>query len=236
MLKVDIWSDYVCPFCYIGKRELENAIEAAGLQGNVEVNLKAYQLNSGVLETDDRSALESLAEKFGATVEQVKQQVEPTVQRAKSVGLDFDFSKMKTVNTFKAHRLAKWAETQGKGNEYGELLLKAYFLDYKKVSNPEVLADIAEQVGLSREEAIATIEGSEFASDVLEDIEVARQIGVRGVPFFVVNEKYAVSGAQPQAVFEDVLQKVAEENGVKPALKMMGNTDTDVCGDDGCEI
>ena len=235
MLKVDVWSDYVCPFCYIGKRELENAVKAAGYDGQVEINLKAYQLDSTVLTNDERTSLESLATKFGMSVEQAAQQVQPTVDRAKSVGLDFDFAKMKTVNTFKAHRMAKWAESKGKGTEYGELLLKAHFLDHEKVSDVDVLATIAEQVGLSRDEALQVVEGSEFASDVLQDIEVARQIGVRGVPFFVVNDKYAVSGAQPQAVFEEVLQKVAEESGVKPKLQMLGG-DSDVCGDDGCKI
>lgn len=235
MLKVDVWSDYVCPFCYIGKRELENAVKAAGFDGQVEVNLKAYQLDSGVLADDERTSIESLATKFGMTPEQTLQQVQPTVERAKSVGLDFDFTKMKTVNTFKAHRMAKWAESKGKGTEYGELLLKAHFLDYEKVSDVEVLASIAEQVGLSADEARQVVEGSEFAKEVLEDIEVARQIGVRGVPFFVVNDKYAVSGAQPQQVFEEVLQKVAEEAGVKPKLQMFGS-DSNVCGDDGCEI
>jgi len=235
-MKIEVWSDYVCPYCYIGKRQLEMAIEAAGLQGQVEVEMKAYQLDPYTPADDDTSVLERLAEKYQTTTEQAVQMTNSVAERAKEVGLQYDFTNMRNANTFKAHRLAKWAEQQGKGIEFSEAVLKAYFIETKKINDIDVLANIIEEIGLSRDEAIVIANNADFTQDVQQDIQEAQQIGVRGVPFFVLNRKYAISGAQPQQLFEDTLRKVAEEEGIQPALKVVGSDNAGICTDDSCDI
>lgn len=235
-MKIEVWSDYVCPYCYIGKRELEIAIEATGLKGKVEVEMKAFQLDPYTPADDNRLVTETLAEKYNTTIEQAIQMTNSVTARAKEVGLEYNFTDLRNANTFKAHRLAKWAEQQGKGTEFSEAVLKAYFIDSQKINDVEVLADLAEAVGLNREEAMAVAENADFTQDVQEDIQLAQQFGVRGVPFFVLNRKYAVSGAQPKEVFEETLRKVAEEEGIQPELKMVGGSGTGICTDDSCEF
>lgn len=235
-MKIEVWSDYVCPYCYIGKRELERAIEATGLQGKVEVEMKAFQLDPYTAANDNRLVVEKLAEKYNTTIEQAIQMTQNVTVRAKEVGLAYDFADLRNANTFKAHRLAKWAEQQGKGNAFSEAVLKAYFIDNKKINDAEELAALAEEVGLSREQAVAIAGSGDFTQDVQHDIQLAQQFGVRGVPFFVLNRKYAISGAQPREVFEETLRKVAEEEGIQPGLTVVAGNDTAICTDDSCDI
>lgn len=235
-MKIEIWSDYVCPFCYIGKRQLEMAIETTGLQEQVEVEMKAFQLDPYTPANDDSPVIEMLAKKYQTTIEQAIQMTNNVIERAKEVGLQYDFTNMRTANTFKAHRLAKWAEQQGKGIEFSEAVLKAYFLEAKKINDIEVLASIAEELGLPRDEAIAIANNADFTQAVQQDIQEAQQIGVKGVPFFVLNRKYAISGAQPQQLFEETLRKVAEEEGIQTSLKVVGNESVGICTDDSCDI
>ncbi|WP_397536404.1 DsbA family oxidoreductase [Rummeliibacillus pycnus] len=235
-MKIEIWSDYVCPFCYIGKRELENALKKTGFQDQVEVEFKSYQLSPDSPATSEQSIYEELAEKYGISLEQAKVQTEGVKARAQEVGLAYDFDRMKPANTFKAHRLAKYAESVGKGAEMSERLMQAYFIETQEIGLTDILIDLAVEVGLDRKTVENVLNDDTFATDVLTDIQKASQIGVRGVPFFVINDKYAISGAQPGEVFENAVRQVAEEDGLQPSLKMMGQEGSGICTDGKCEL
>lgn len=212
-MKIEIWSDYVCPFCYIGKRRLEEALKATDLEGKAEVVFKAFQLDPNTPVGEGGSVPEDLAKKYGISLDEAKKMLENVAVQAKTVGLDYDVVSMKGANTFNAHRLAKLAETEGKDAAASERLLRGHFVNGEVLDNEETLLAIAEEVGVSKERAQQMLHSDEFAEDVKNDIAEAGQIGVRGVPFFVINRKYAISGAQPVEAFADALKKVADEEG-----------------------
>ncbi|ANU08917.1 disulfide bond formation protein DsbA [Planococcus antarcticus DSM 14505] len=234
-MKIEVWSDYVCPFCYIGKRTLEKALVQSGFESQAEVSFKAYQLDPNTPTDSAVSTHESLAEKLGKTMEQAKEMTEGVAQHARSVGLEYNFDGMVEANTLAAHRLVKWAETQEKDAELTEQLMHQYFVEAKNVSNHEVLLNLAEAVGLPGDEAKKVLESDQFMAQVQVDIEEASQIGVQGVPFFVVNRKYAISGAQPLEAFVEALEQIAEEEGIRPQLKPMGKKKTSYCTGDSCD-
>ncbi|WP_338653782.1 DsbA family oxidoreductase [Sporosarcina psychrophila] len=210
-MKIEIWSDYVCPFCYIGKRRLEEALEQTGLGKKAEVVFKAYELDPNSPAVSDTLMTEVLAKKYGMSVEEAKKMTDNVVDQAKSVGLNYNFDVMTPANTFNAHRLAKLAEQEGFDKTVSESLLKAYFIDGEKIGAEDVLLRIAEEAGISRDRAKAVLDSDEFADDVRMDIAEAQQIGVKGVPFFVIDRKYAISGAQPAEAFANALRQAAEE-------------------------
>ena len=237
-MKIEVWSDFVCPFCYIGKRRLEHALEKFAHRDNVTVEYKSYQLDPTAKHIPGKDFYETFSELKGMPLPQVKAMNQQVAEQAKSVGLTYNFDTMKYANTFDAHRVAKYAETKGKGKELTERFLYAYFTESKLMSDFETLATLAEEVGLDKEEVKTVLESNQYINEVRRDINVARQIGVQGVPFFVVNEKYAVSGAQPEEVFTEVLQKVWEEFSKKPTLETLNpkGSETSYCTDEGCEI
>ncbi len=210
-MKIEIWSDYVCPFCYIGKRRLEEALEQTGLSENTEIVFKAFELDPNSPAVSDTLIKESLAKKYGMSVEEAKKMTDNVVDQAKAVGLNYNFDVMTPANTFNAHRLAKLAEQEGFDKTVSESLLKAYFIDGEKIGTDDVLLRIAEEAGISRDRAKEVLGSDEFANDVRMDIAEAQQIGVKGVPFFVINRKYAISGAQPADAFANALRQAAEE-------------------------
>jgi len=210
-MKIEIWSDYVCPFCYIGKRRLEEALEQTGLGEDTEIVFKAFELDPNSPSVSDTLIKESLAKKYGMSVEEAKKMTDNVVDQAKAVGLNYNFDVMTPANTFNAHRLAKLAEQEGLDKTVSESLLKAYFIYGEKIGTEDVLLRIAEEAGISRDRAKAVLDSDEFADEVRMDIAEAQQIGVKGVPFFVINRKYAISGAQPAEAFADALRKAAEE-------------------------
>lgn len=211
-MKIEVWSDYVCPFCYIGKRRLEQALKEMGLDGKAEIVFKAFQLEPDAPATADERMEERLAAKYGITVEEAEKMTENVVIQAKTVDLAYDFENMRPANTFNAHRLAKLAEQEGKGEAVAEQLLNAYFVQGEKIGTDEVLLRIAEEQGILRERAESMLQSNEFAGEVKKDIAEAGQIGIKGVPFFVINRKFALSGAHPVESFVNTLQKAQEEN------------------------
>ncbi|WP_342514225.1 DsbA family oxidoreductase [Sporosarcina sp. FSL K6-1522] len=235
-MKIEVWSDYVCPFCYIGKRRLEEALAETGLGEQAEVVFKAFELDPNSPAVSDMNMEEVLAKKYGTTVAEAKKMTDNVAVQAQSVGLNYDFANMTPANTFNAHRLAKLAEQEGVGGQVSERLLQAYFVDAEKIGTEDVLLRIAEESGISQDRAKEVLASDEFATEVKGDIAEAGQIGVQGVPFFVINRKYAISGAQPAEAFADALRKVAEEEGIQPALKVLGAEGEGLCTDDGCDI
>ncbi|MEG0258829.1 MAG: DsbA family oxidoreductase [Lysinibacillus sp.] len=235
-MKIEVWSDYVCPFCYIGKKQLEKAILDTGFAGQVDVVFKSYQLDPTTPVDTNVSVYEALASKYGMSFEKAKEMAQGVVARAKEVGLHYNFDNSMEENTLNAHRLVKWAEQQGNAALLVETLLHSYFIEGKRIGQDETLLDLVAQVGLNREEAAKVLVSDAFKAEVEVDIEEGQQLGVRGVPFFVVNRKYGISGAQPQEVFENTLRKAAEEEGLKPGLQMEGTSNAGVCTDDQCEF
>jgi predicted DsbA family dithiol-disulfide isomerase len=210
-MKIEIWSDYVCPFCYIGKRRLEEALEQTGLGETTEIVFKAFELDPNSPAVSDTLIKESLAKKYGMSVEEAKKMTDNVVDQAKAVGLNYNFDVMTPANTFNAHRLAKLAEQEGVDKTISENLLKAYFIEGEKIGTDDVLLRIAEEAGISRDRAKEVLDSDEFAEEVKMDIAEAQQIGVKGVPFFVINRKYAISGAQPADAFANALRQATEE-------------------------
>lgn len=211
-MKIEVWSDYVCPFCYIGKRKLEQALEKTGFSNEAEIIFKSYELDPNSPEVSEETTVSALARKYGTTEAEAQSMTANVSAAAKEVGLDYNFSKIRPANTFNAHRLVKWAQEHGKAAELSENLFRAYFIENREIGRKEVLAHIAEETGLSRKEAESALDSERYTDDVREDIEEGRQLGVQGVPFFVLNRKYAISGAQPDEVFEQALRKAEEES------------------------
>lgn len=236
-MKVDVWSDFVCPFCYIGKRRFEEALEKFPYKNDVTVEYKSYELDPSAEKNPNKNFHELLADKFGMSIEEAKTKNETIRKQAAEAGLIYNFHAMQHTNTFDAHRVAKYAAGQGKGNEITERFLKAYFTESKHIGDHTTLIALAVEVGLDLNEVTTFLPENDYASHVRADEKQARQIGVQGVPFFVFNEKYAVSGAQPPEVFLGVFEKVWKEENEQPILQTLNpeSPKTTYCTDEGCE-
>ena len=205
-MQIKIWSDVVCPFCYMGKRKLEKALK--NLNINAKIEWKSFQLNPDTVVQPDEKALDHLSRTKGWSPEQTLEIAEQTTIRAKQEGLNFRFDLALAAHTLNAHRLIHWAQHQNKGSEVKEALLKAYFTDGLDINELETLAQIAESQGLSKTKAVEMLHNArEYHQDVMNDQREAQTLGVRGVPFFVFNEKFGLNGAQPVEVFEEVIKK-----------------------------
>ncbi|OKO91548.1 DsbA family oxidoreductase [Geobacillus proteiniphilus] len=234
-MKIEIWSDFVCPFCYIGKRRLEQALEQFPHREDVEVVFRSFELDPNAKKETPLTIHELIAQKYGITVEEAKRANADIGKQAEAVGLTFRFETMKPTNTFDAHRLAHYAKEKGKLNDVVERLFYAYFTESKRISNRDVLFAIAEAAGLDRKEAEAVLDGGRYAEQVREDEAAAARFGVRGVPFFVLNGKYAISGAQPVDVFRRALEKVWEEEQQASPLRPLAG-EGGMCADGSCSI
>ncbi|MEQ2528071.1 DsbA family oxidoreductase [Bacillaceae bacterium CLA-AA-H227] len=236
-MKIEVWSDYVCPFCYIGKRRLEMALERFPHQDQVEVEFKSFQLDPNTPKYTEQSIYEALAAKFGTSEAQVREMNKGMIAQAAEIGLTYNYDNMKPTNTFDAHRLAKFAKTVGKEKDLTENLLRGYFTESKNVGDLETLADIAEASGIDREKALEVLNDEKaFAVDVNNDQIIAQQFRITGVPFFIINQKYAISGAQPLETFTNALEKVWEEENPKPLFEDLSQDTGAVCMDDSCII
>ena len=207
-MKIEVWSDIMCPFCYIGKRHLEAALSAFPNE-QFEIEWKSFQLDPSIVPQPDKNVYEYLAERKGMSVEESEQMHAGVVARAAEVGLDYHFEKAVISNSFTAHRLIQLAKTKGLGDAMEETFFKAYFTEGRDLNNPETLRELSVGAGLNATDVKAVLETENmFADAVKNDISEALQIGVRGVPFFVFDRKYAVSGAQPIEHFEETIQTV----------------------------
>lgn len=210
-MKIEIWSDFVCPFCYIGKRRLEMALNEFEHKEEVELVFKSFELDPQSKKKFDESIHEIIAKKYGISVEQAKASNDQIAAQAKEIGLNYNFDDIKPTNTFDAHRLSHYAKTEGKMNELSERLLKAYFVEAMNISDYEVLTKLAEEVGLNGAKALEVLETGRYGAEVRKDEEEASKLNITGVPYFVFNRKYAVSGAQPIEVFLRTLKEVKNE-------------------------
>lgn len=234
-MKIEVFSDFTCPFCYIGKRELERAIGIAGYTGLVEIEYKAFQIDPDIPKVNAPSFYEALAKKYDVTLEEVKDMVEGIATRATEVGLHYDFAKMKTAHTEKAHRLAKWTQQFGKATAYTEALMAGYFKDGEDLNKDEFLLKVIAQLDLDREVAAGILASTDFSEELDKDRYEAQQLGVQSVPFFVFENRYGIKGAEPNEVFVRTLHQAAEIAGIQPTIMINGNEES-VCAVGQCKL
>ena len=230
-LSVDIWSDIACPWCYVGKRRLEAALSQFAHRDDVVVTWRAFELDPAAPAVRDTTVgyAERLARKYGMPTAQAVAAIKNLTDVAAGDGLDFHFEKARPGNTFDAHRVIHLALEHGVQDAVKERLLRAYMTDGIAVGDRKALADVAAEAGLDRGEVSAMLESSRFADEVREDEAKAAELGITGVPFFVIGGRYAVSGAQPASVLKGALEKAwAEANG--PVQFGEGAA----CGPEGC--
>ncbi|WP_219838664.1 DsbA family oxidoreductase [Paenibacillus sp. R14(2021)] len=237
-MKVEIWSDIACPFCYIGKRRFEAGLADFAHKDEIEIVYRSFQLDPSAEKYPKEDAYGHVAAKYGVSRERSIAMHENLVQQAAELGLTYNFEHAVPANSLDAHRLIHYAGRYGKRTEAAELLFKAYFTDSKHIGELDTLVGIAAEIGLNPDEARDVLNGDEFTTEVQAECSEASQLGATGVPFFVINRKYAVAGAQQSDVFLDVLNKSWEE--VKPLI-ILDPSSTDrttgqVCSDDACGI
>ncbi|MFN4363906.1 DsbA family oxidoreductase [Chryseobacterium hispalense] len=232
-MKVEIWSDVMCPFCYIGKNNFEKALEKLPFKDEIEIEWKSFQLDPSLNPDETKTTFEYFREKKGFPQAQAEQMIEQVSQMGKTAGIDFNFNKAIITNTFSAHKLLHLAKKYKKANEMEEALFIAHFIEGKNVGNTDTLLDIAGSLGIDIDEAQKVLTSEEFNDEVKQDFSEARSHGISGVPFFILNGKYSVSGAQPADFFAGALQQTYDETVSPPKnLSAEGNS----CDMDGCSI
>lgn len=225
-MRVDIWSDVVCPFCYIGKKRLEKAAEQAGIE--LEVHWHSYQLDQNAPQRQDISNTERLAAKYNRSIEEVEDMQRNIATMAKEEGIEFNWEKANSGNTLNAHRIIHLAQSQGLGSEAKEAFFFSYMTQGLAIGERETLEDVAARIGLNPVEVDNVLDSDEYADFVKFDEEVARdQLKVTGVPFFVFDQRVALAGAQPVNVFKDVLEK---------AVSTQNESDAAQCDDEQCDV
>ncbi|MEJ7732662.1 MAG: DsbA family oxidoreductase [Polyangiaceae bacterium] len=232
-LHIDVWSDVACPWCWVGKRRLEAALAKFPHKGQVEVVWRAFELDPSAPAERDTSVsnVERLAQKYGMTVAQAKQRQQQLVDVARADGLELELDRLRSGNTFDAHRLIHLAGKRGLQDAMKERLFRAYFTEGAAVGDRETLVRLAVELGIDADEAQAALQSDAHADEVRAEEGEARDLGVRGVPFFVLGGKYALSGAQPAEVFGRALEQAWTEVAARPEPF----SDGAACGPDGCD-
>ncbi len=234
-LKIQIWSDIMCPFCYIGKRRIEEALRLFEHKESVDIEWKSYQLDASFVASANDNMADHLAHKYGKDTDWAQGMLDNMTQNAKTAGLDFHFEKAILANSFNAHRLLHLAKKYQLSNDLEELLFKAYLTEGKNINDTNTLKQLGISVGLNSDEINEVLESNAYANEVKQDIQKAQSIGVQGVPFFVFDSKYAVSGAQPATAFLETLEKVWQEGKFDSKVTLLNTTQGDSCGIDGCD-
>ena len=205
-MKVEIWSDVVCPWCYIGKRRFETALQQLGDPTDVEVTWRSFQLNPEQPRGRRQSHDEYLADKLGGSLEQVRVLNDQVSALAAAEGLDYDFDRYQVINTWDAHRVAHLGKALGLDEPIQERFLRGQLVEGEVLDDPDTLVRLAGEVGVPADEVRDVLATDRFAADVAADIRTARELGVGGVPFFVIDRRYGVSGAQTPEVFVQALE------------------------------
>jgi predicted DsbA family dithiol-disulfide isomerase len=210
-LTVEIWSDVLCPFCYIGKREFEQALSRFEHQDQVTIDWKSFELDTNAPVRSEEDTYSMLARKYGMTREEAKARSAGVAERAASLGLQFNMDKAVIANSFDAHRLIQFAKSQGLGDAAEERLFKAYFTDGVCISDHNELVKLGAEIGLDAAAVRAMLASDAYTEAVRTDQYEAQQFGIRGVPYFTIDRKFAVSGAQSADHFLGALQHAWRE-------------------------
>ena len=211
-MRVDIWSDLVCPWCYVGKRRFEKALARFDRRDDVQIVHRSFQLNPAAPRDRISNRRELLMQKYRLSSAQATEMDARMTQTAAAEGLEFHLEGTLTGNTFDAHQMVHLADAHGLQDAVVERFYRAYFIEQRSLFAADSLIDLAVEAGLDRDEAASTLHTSRYAEAVRADIDIARQLGVTGVPFFVIDDRYGISGAQAPDTFLDVLQRVAGDH------------------------
>jgi predicted DsbA family dithiol-disulfide isomerase len=233
-MNIEIWSDVVCPWCYIGKRRFETALAGFEHRDAVEVTWRSFQLDPASPTTTAGDPLERLAAKYGISRSDAERAQARVTANAATEGLDFHLDRARSGNTFDAHRLLHHARSAGKQPELKERLMAGYFVEGEAIGEPEVLTRLATDVGLEEATVREVLETGAFAAEVREDEQEARRLGITGVPFFVIDRTYGISGAQPPALVLSALQQAWLDS--HPVTMVTVGGDEASCVDDSCAV
>lgn len=242
-MNVEIWSDVVCPWCYIGKRRFEAALEQFPHRDEVTVTYRSFELDPRKAQNSDGTLNEHLARKLGVSIQQAARMNARVAGLAAEVGLDYHLDIARPSNTFDAHRLIHLGAAHGVQGAVKERLMRAYFTEGAPVGETDTLVKLAAEVGLDTDEARATLESDAYAEDVRDDEHRAAEFGITGVPFYVLDEQYGVSGAQPTEFFLEALQTTWKASHpltmISPVTAGGGGgdeSDANACTDESCEV
>jgi predicted DsbA family dithiol-disulfide isomerase len=208
LITVEIWSDVMCPFCYLGKKRFEKALADFDERDKVSVTWKSFQLNPSIVTDTEISIFQYLSDSKGIPLEKAKEMNAGIALSGRQLGIEYNFDRAVVANTFRAHVLLHLAKKYSKQDAVEELLFRAYFTDGKNVDDPEVLKTIAAEAGIDPDEALKAVTGEDYEDEVRHDFYEARQLGIKSVPFFVFNRRYGISGAQPVELFLQTLDKI----------------------------
>jgi predicted DsbA family dithiol-disulfide isomerase len=233
-LKIQIWSDIMCPFCYIGKRRIEGALQNFKYKDAVEIEWKSFQLDPNFVASPNDNLVEHLAEKYRKDEVWAQDMLDSMTQNAENSGLDFHFEKAIMANSQHVHRLLHLAKKFNCADDLKELLFKAYLTDGLDINEFTVLKNIALQVGLNVEEIDEVLHSNTFADEVQKNMLEIQKIGVQGVPFFLIQNRLFLEHSMRRS-FLKKLQKVWDEGSFDSKVTLLNSTDGDSCGIDGCD-
>ena len=206
-MKIDIWSDFACPFCYIGKKNLEIALKEYNTSEEIDIVFRSFQLDPYAEKGNRSDVVTSLAQKYGTTKEQAQEMIDKIVEMAKGVGLEYNYKNMIQTNTLDAHRLVQYAKKLNRDKELIEALFKAHFVEGLDIGDTDVLVKLSQDAGLDGNEVINLLNTDKYINYVEEEMKLAEQLEITSVPFFIIDGKYALSGAQPPEVFLQALKQ-----------------------------
>lgn len=227
---VEVWSDYLCPWCYIGEANLDNAI--ADLSINATVVYKSFQSNPTL---QGAFTVNEIAKQSGFSLEEARKKSKYIEDMASSANVELHMDSVIMVNTMDAHRLAYMAKQRGHGKAMAKRIFEASYLEAKNIADPNVLTELGEEFGISKEETIAMLKNNQFRAKIKSEIKEGINNGLRGVPYFVINKKYSLSGAQPKEVFIETLSAILEDDG--PYTPLISKSPSGyTCDENGCEV
>lgn len=242
-MKIEIWSDVACPWCYIGKRRFEAALAEFPHRDAVEVQWRSYQLDPSLPEHYDGTELDYLSTRKGMAPEQVSQMFDHVAAQARGEGLDYRFDAVVVANSFTAHRLIHLAAAHGKQDAAKERLLSDHFEHGQDIGSRDYLTGLGGELGLDAGAVAALFTSDKYADDVRQDFAEARALGISGVPFFVIDRKFGLSGAQPSATFSMALEQAWQDahplamvNAGGPGTEDGTEKDGGACGPQGCAV
>ena len=208
MIEVEIWSDFACPFCYIGKTHFEQALQQFEGRDQVKVFYRSFELDPNAPKSQKKSIFEVLAQKYGQTLEWAQKANERVVNMGAECGLNFRMDQIIPTNSFDAHRLNHLALEKGVQTQFQDSVFKAYFTEGRDIARSEELLPIGERAGLGKDEILAVLNSGRYENEVRADENQAQEYGISGVPFFLYNRLYAVSGAQPTEAFLEAFHEL----------------------------
>lgn len=210
VMRIDIWSDYVCPFCTIGERHLTLALENFEGRDEVEITWRSFELDPDAPKEPQGTMVQHLAAKKGVSEEAAAENIAGLEGRAKNAGLVFNWEQAIIANTRDAHRVGKFAGERGVGPAWDSALKRGFFSEGKNIASHDYLREVAKEIGLSGADVDRVLDSREFDDAVQKDIDLAHHIGIEGVPFFIFDNQVAISGAQPMEMFTEALHRTAE--------------------------